>query len=178
MNPLVHAELGWLTAQGLPARRDRVLVTLSGVAPDLDGLSLLGGQEAYATWHHVLSHGALAAGLICGGLATLGVQRWRTFLLALGAFHLHLLCDLVGSGDFALGGSGWPLLYLWPFSRLELSWSGQWDLVSWQNTLVGLAATVACVLTAASPLQRTAVELFSTRADAAVVETVRRRLGR
>lgn len=177
MNPVVHAELGWLSAQSLRTRRDRVLVTLAGVAPDLDGLSLLAGQEAYATWHHVLTHGLLAALGICGGLASLGVERWRTFLLCLAAFHLHLLCDLAGSGDFALGGSGWPLLYAWPFSRAELSWSGQWDLVSWQNTLVGLAATVACLVVSLAK-GRTAVELFSARADAAVVETLRRRLGR
>gem|GEM_PF-5869328 len=43
MNPVVHAELGWHAAQSPRARRDRVLVTLAGVAPDLGGLSLRWG---------------------------------------------------------------------------------------------------------------------------------------
>lgn len=174
MNPLVHAELGWLAAQPLRARRDRVLVTLAGVAPDLDGLSLLAGQEAYATWHHVVSHGLVSAVVLSGALALGAAERRRTFLLCLAAFHLHLLCDLAGSGDFALGGSGWPLLYFWPLSRVEWAWGGQWDLVSWQNTLIGLLATLACLGTAL-PLGRTALELFHAKADAAVVETLRRR---
>lgn len=176
MNPVVHAELGWLASQRLRTRRDRVLVTLAGVAPDLDGLSLLAGQEAYARWHHVVSHGLPVALLLCGALAWRADDRRETFLLALASFHLHLLCDLVGSGDFSLGGTGWPLLYLWPLSRAELSWSGQWDLVSWQNTLIGLAATAACLL-GALRWRRTPVELFSLAADGEVVKAVRRRLG-
>jgi inner membrane protein len=177
VNPLVHAELGWLAAQRLRARKDRVLVTLAGVAPDLDGLSLLAGQEAYARWHHVVAHGLPAALLLCGLLAWRAEDKRGTFLLGLVTFHLHLACDLAGSGDFALGGSGWPVLYLWPLSRAELSWSGQWDLVSWQNTLIGLGATLACLLTALR-WNRTAVELFSTSADAAVVRAVRARFRR
>lgn len=147
------------------------------MAPDLDGLSLLAGQEAYARWHHVISHGLPAALVLCGMLAWRADSRRGTFLLALAAFHLHLLCDLAGSGDFALGGTGWPLLYLWPFTRAELSWSGQWDLVSWQNTLIGVSATAACLL-AALRWSRTPVELFSQGADAAVVKAVQRRFGR
>ena len=61
MNPIVHAELSWLGAQKLFDRRDRMLVTLAGVLPDLDGLTLLGGEELYGKWHHVLTHGALSA---------------------------------------------------------------------------------------------------------------------
>jgi len=176
VNPIVQAELGWLAAQSLRTRRDRALVTLAGVAPDLDGLSLLGGQEAYATWHHVLTHSLLAAVACSGLLAACATYKGKTFRLGMASFHLHLVCDLAGSGDFALGGSGWPPLYLWPFSRVEWAWAGQWDLVSWQNTLIGAAATLACLL-AALPLGRTAVELFSARANTAVVETLRRRLG-
>jgi inner membrane protein len=48
VSPIVHAELSWLVAQGLPDRRDRILVTVAGVAPDLDGLTILGGIDTYA----------------------------------------------------------------------------------------------------------------------------------
>lgn len=171
MNPLVHAELSWLASQRLADRRDRLLVTVAGVIPDLDGLTLLGGVDFYGQWHHVLTHGALSALVLCALLTLFARKKLAVFLLALGAFHLHLLCDLLGSGP------GWPLDYLWPFSRVETYWSGQWDLASWQNTVIGLVTTLA-VLACAVPLGRTIVELFSVKYDAEVVKVVHKWLRR
>lgn len=170
MNPIVHAELSWLGAQRLPERRDRLLVTLAGLSPDLDGLTLLAGEELYGRWHHVLTHGFASALLISGLLAAFARRRLAVFGLALAAFHLHLVCDLLGSGP------GWPLYYFWPLSRHEWFWDGQWDLASWQNSLIGLSATLA-VLACALPYGRTVVELLSLKADAQVVAAVRRRFG-
>jgi hypothetical protein len=56
----------------------------------------------------------------------------------------------------------------------EWFWDGQWDLASWQNSLIGLAATLAC-LACALRFRRTFVEVFSTRWDAEVTRTLRRR---
>jgi hypothetical protein len=168
MNPLIHGQLGWLVGQRLRGRRDRALVALAGVAPDLDGLSLLGGLEAYGTYHHVLFHGMPGALLTAGVCAALGRQRGAVAALALLSFHLHVLCDLAGSGP------GWPILYLWPLSRTEWLWEGQWDLASWQNTLLGLGVTLAA-LGGALWTRRTPVELLSPGADARVVATLRHR---
>jgi hypothetical protein len=168
MNPIVHGELAWLAAQGLRERRDRLLVTCAGLAPDLDGLTLLGGEELYGRYHHVLFHGyvgALATALVCTVLAR---ERARVALLSLFAFHLHLLCDLAGSGP------GWPIYYFWPQSMREWFWDGQWDLASWQNSLIGLLATLAC-LACSLRWRRTVVELFSDRWDAQVTRTLRQR---
>ncbi|HYH99632.1 metal-dependent hydrolase [Hyalangium sp.] len=168
MNPIVHGELSWLMAQSLRERRDRILVTLAGLAPDVDGLTLLGGEALYGKYHHVLTHGYVAA------LATMGIctafarQRGRVALLSLAAFHLHLLCDLAGSGP------GWPIHYYWPTSLKEWFWSGQWNLASWQNTVIGMAATLAC-LACALHWRRTFVEVFSVRWDGEVTRTLRRR---
>ncbi|MBL8917848.1 MAG: metal-dependent hydrolase [Myxococcaceae bacterium] len=171
MNPIVHAELSWLAGVRLTERRDRVLVTLAGVLPDLDGLTLLAGEEAYATWHHVLTHGLVSAVGTTAVLAAFAKRRLAVAGLAFAAFHLHLLCDLAGSGP------GWPIAYLSPFSRHELMWSGQWNLASWQNTIIGLVATFV-VLGCALPLGRTPVELFSRAVDAKVVATLRARFSR
>lgn len=169
MNPIVHGELSWLTAQRLAARRDRLIVTLAGLSPDVDGLSILGGEEAYSRYHHVLTHGLFSA-LACAALcAAFAVNRKAVALLAFLAFHLHLLCDFVGSGP------GWGLFYLWPLRSDEWLWSGQWNLASWQNSVIGLAVTLV-VLACALPFRRTIVELFSERADAKVVAAVRARL--
>ncbi len=171
MNPIVHAELSWLGAQRLPNRRDRVLVTLAGVLPDLDGLTIFGGNELYGQWHHVLTHGFVSALLISASLAALAKRKFAVFALGLAAFHLHLVCDLLGSGP------GWPLFYFWPLNREQWFWSGQWDLASWQNGVIGLGATLA-VLACALPFGRTVVELFSLKVDAQVVSTLRRRFAR
>lgn len=171
VNPIVHAELSWLAGARLTARRDRVLVTLAGVLPDLDGLTLLAGEEVYATWHHVLTHGVVSAVVISSVLAAFAERRLVVAGLSFAAFHLHLLCDLAGSGP------GWPITYLYPFSHHELMWSGQWNLASWQNSAIGLAATLV-VLGCALPLGRTPVEVFSQAVDGKVVATLRARFSR
>jgi hypothetical protein len=168
MNPIVHAELSWLLTLRLRERRDRVLVTLAGLAPDVDGLTLLGGEALYGRYHHVLTHGYLAALVTMALCTALARQRLWVAGLSLAAFHLHLLCDLAGSGP------GWPIHYYFPHSMKEWFWKGQWNLASWQNTLIGLAATLAC-LACALRWRRTAVELLSTRWDAEVTRTLRRR---
>ena len=168
MNPIVHAELSWLLSQGLTSRRDRVLVTCAGLAPDLDGLTLLGGLGPYAEYHHVLAHGLVAAAFVT--LICLASARSKLATTSLGvvAFHLHLLCDLAGSGP------GWPIHYYWPISMHEWFWDGQWDLASWQNSVIGLALTLAG-LGIALVLRRTPVELLSVRWDQRVTQTIRTR---
>lgn len=165
MHLIAHAELSWLAAQGLRDRRDRLLIVAAGLAPDLDALSLLGGTEAFGRYHHVLTHGFVAA-LATAAIASLFARRRAlTALLALAVFHLHLLCDLAGSGP------GWPLCYLWPASDAEWFWQGQWNLASWQNGAIAVTASLACLATA-FPLRRTFVEVFSARADRQVVRAL------
>ncbi|MGH0032296.1 MAG: metal-dependent hydrolase [Myxococcota bacterium] len=181
MNPVTHLLVGWTLAEAadLP-RRDRALVTLAAVAPDLDGLGLLldvaGGVQpsvgAYGAYHHVLAHN-LAAALVCAVLA-FAVARQRALCagLVFVSFHLHLLGDLVGSAGPAR--SIWSLAYLYPFSDRLFAWQGQWELNAWPNVLVTvvlLAWTgVLAVRRGRSPL-----ELVSKRADAAVVTALRGR---
>ncbi len=173
MSPLIHAEVGWLIAQPLPRRRDRVVVTVASVIPDVDGLGLVVSEQLYADWHHRLAHGVIAAVVVTLAAAAVCSPRSRLAAagLALLALHSHIAMDLCGSGP------GWPIVYLWPFSETAWLPSWQWDLASWQNAVFGLAVTLSCV-GAAAVLGRTPVELFSLRADARVVATVRARLKR
>lgn len=61
MHPSSHLIVSWLVGQRLEERRDRLLVAYAGVAPDLDGLSLLAGVDAYGQCHHVLTYGVMGA---------------------------------------------------------------------------------------------------------------------
>jgi len=168
------------------AARDRAWIAWAGVAPDLDGAGLLvdwvghlagaAPTSHYETWHHVLGHGCVAA-IVFAACAYAGARnRGKTALLALISFHLHLLCDLVGSrGSSPL--DIWTIPYFSPFAAHPvLEWSGQWPLTSWQNTSITmLLMVIACALAPRrgySPLS-----LFNRRADAAFVAVLRRRFG-
>ena len=66
-------------------------------------------------------------------LACFARQRLRAAVLCLIVFHLHLLCDLIGSrGPSAV--DLWPIFYFGPFSKDPMwLWKGQWPLDAWPN---------------------------------------------
>lgn len=185
MHPITHALTGWAVANGADLeRRDRAIVTIAGVAPDLDGIGLV-GELASRSWdrpllwwseyHHVLGHN-LMFGLVVAAAALLAAKRRvTTALLALAVFHLHLLADLVGSRG--PDGYDWPIPYLFPFSReIELTWSGQWALNAWPNISFTIWL-LALTLYLAWRRGYSVLELASQRADQRVVETLRHRFG-
>lgn len=182
MNPISHLLTGWVVANtGDLTTRDRVLVTLAGVVPDIDGLGFVAEILTehtispllwYSRYHHVLCHN-LGFGLLLALTAfLLGGRRWMTTFLALVAFHLHLLADLIGSrgpDDYQ-----WPLAYLSPFSdRWKLVWSGQWELNAWPNLLI-TAILLAATIYIAWKKGRSPLELVSKKADLAMVSILRR----
>lgn len=196
MNPITHFLVGWALANVAPhlERRDRALVALAGISPDVDGLGIVPevltkGSEHPLLWfseyHHVIAHNVGGA-LVATGLAAAVAWRpsgarpaasvaARTAALALVSFHLHLLCDLAGARGPE--GNSWPIPYLLPFSDAwQLEWSGQWALNAWPNFALTGALLLATFFWAwrrgYSP-----IELVSTRADAAFVATLRARLG-
>jgi hypothetical protein len=181
MNPITHLFAGWLVgnADRAAGRRDRIVVTLAGLSPDLDGLGVVPEVLTrdsrhpvtwYSDYHHLLAHNVGFA-LVAAGVSLAVTRRWKTGLLALASFHLHLLCDLAGSRG--PDGYAWPIPYLLPFSnRWQLAWSAQWELASWQNMVFTLAAIAACIVLAFrrgySP-----VEVFSSKGDRVFVQAIR-----
>jgi hypothetical protein len=170
--PRTHGLIGWLIAQPLPERRDRVLVTAAAVLPDLDGLPILWGLGAYDRFHHTFGHNLFAGLAVTLACFLLGRSRRRAAALAAASYHSHIVGDLLGSG------AGWPIPYFWPLSDAVYAFAPpfQWELASWQNA----AVTVACL--AATALigirrGRTVVEVASVRTDAEVVAVLRRWAG-
>lgn len=164
--------------------QERVLITLTGVVPDIDGLGAIPDLltrhaahplEWFSLYHHQLHN--LTFGLIVAGASfALARHRWTTALLALLSFHLHLLEDVVG----ARGPDGyqWPIPYLSPFSHgAEITWHGQWALNAWPNFVI----TVCLLLTTfylAWATGHSPLEMVSAKADRAFVETLRHRFPR
>lgn len=140
MNPVTHLLASWTIAESSNLeRKDRTLVTLAGIVPDIDGLGAVAEIATdktdsplywWSDYHHVLCHNigfCLLFLLVAGVLA---VKRRTVLMLSALAFHLHLLCDLVG--DRGPDGCQWPIPYLLLFSdRWQLTWDSQWAMNVW-----------------------------------------------
>jgi len=163
----IHLAISWLIGHRLPERRNRRLVTWAGVVPDLDALSLLGGAGAYSEYHHMVTHGVLAAIAVTAISASFARERAKVLLLSFAAFQVHVVCDWLGSGR------DWPIVYFYPFSRHEIYTPYGWPLASPQNAFVWLGA-VALTVWVGITRGRTLAEAFlPARADAAVVKALR-----
>lgn len=183
MNPVTHFLVSWDVANvGALDRRDRAIVTLAGVAPDLDGLGaipeLLTRNWAhpldwFSRFHHVLGHNAGFAVMVTVASFLLAAKKWKAAALACVTFHLHLVCDVLGARG--PDGDQWPIPYLLPFSRAwEWTWSGQWALNSWQNFAI-TGAALALMFYLAWARGYSPLEMVSRRADAAFVAALRHR---
>lgn len=185
MSPVTHGLFGWVLAQtpGIATRRDRALITIASLAPDVDGLGIVvqlatahapRPLEWFSEYHHRLAHN-LTAALVCAVVfALLAQRRFLVAGLAFVAFVLHLFCDVIGAKG--PDGHQWPVPLLLPFHDWEWTWSGQWRLDSWQNLVITAALVVATIVIACrrgwSP-----VEIASPRADAKVVAVFRKWFG-
>lgn len=184
MSPITHFLASWLVANAAPLeRRERAIVAVAGLAPDIDGFGLgvdlltrgsTGATDWWGAYHHTLGHNlvfAIAAGVLA--LALSRRKRWLTFGLVVLVVHLHLICDVAGGRG--PDGDQWPIPYLWPFAAVpQLVWSGQWALNAWPNFVV-TAACLGLTLFLAWRRGYSPVEIVSTKWDSMVVSTLRKR---
>jgi inner membrane protein len=186
MSPLTHFVGSWLVAAATTANpRDRRLVTLAGVLPDLDGLGAVvdvvrawtSGRELnfdyYQHYHHLLLHGWPGALLVSVALMGFARERWRVLFWCLVAFHLHLLCDLLGSRGPSAGDL-WPICYSEPLFRHPIwFWKSQWRLDGWQNMLITFAL-FGLVIGVTVRRGYSCVGVFSQRVDQAFTGVLRK----
>jgi len=183
MSPATHFLTGWVLANTVSlSRRERALVTLACIVPDVDGLGIIAEfltrnsrhpLEWFSTFHHSL-HSLPFALVVTAVAFALATERWKTAGLAFLSFHIHLLEDLLGSRG--PDGYQWPIPYFTPFSRTtELTWHGQWALNAWPNFALTILLLLVTLYLAwrrgFSPL-----EMVSLRADAIFVEALRKRV--
>ena len=181
------------------SRREKALIVAAAVAPDLDGLGIIPELLTrhtshpllwFSQYHHSLH--TLAFALVCSAVAwliagplvgfawgpamrgrSIPTHPWLTAALVFLSFHLHLLCDLLGSRG--PDGYSWPIPYLKPFSNaLQWTWHGQWALNGWQNFAI-TGVLLAATLWIARRFETSPLELFSTEANRAFTRTLRQR---
>jgi len=185
MSPITHLLASWVVAAKTTTNpRDCRLVTLAGVLPDADGLGFFVDMvrnsikntddfHLYQNFHHWYLHGIFGALVVSGILTAFGSQRWRVFLLCLLTFHLHLLCDLLGSRG-PTPGDLWPIYYFGPLTqRWVIFWHHQWRLDGWQNMLITVVL-VFWALWMASKRNDSVVGVFNRRADRAFLQQLKK----
>jgi membrane-bound metal-dependent hydrolase YbcI (DUF457 family) len=182
MSPITHFLVGWVGTERFQAnQRDKALVVLAGLAPDLDGLGIvvdfatrtfgLPETDYYQNFHRLYGHGLPAAIIIAVVAGWLSVRGFAVAVWAFFSVHLHFLCDLLGSRG-TTPEDIWGIYYFAPFTKAyEVSWSGQWPLVGWQNMAIS-AVLLAIVMVRATNLGYSPVRLLSRRADAVFVTTL------
>ena len=182
MSPITHLCASWIIGvKTTDNTRDCRLVALAGVAPDLDGLGLAVDLTARAfghqtflweRFHHVLLHGVFGAVLVAGILALCAKNKLQIAVMALITFHLHLVCDFLGSRGPSANDL-WPILYLAPFFQEPAwIWSAQWRLDGWQNKVLTFGLLLWIFQIAISK-GTSVVSVFSQKADAVFVQVVR-----
>lgn len=186
MSPITHLVGSWLVAVATTDNpRDRKLVTWAGVVPDADGLgvipgvigSWISGKECtfqyYQTYHHLLTHGWPAAVVVSILFALCAHNRRLVLLLCLLTFHLHLLCDLIGSRGSDVGDL-WPICYSEPLFRHPIwFWKHQWKLDGWQNQTIFVVLFLVS-LWVATKKGFSFVEVINSRADKIFVDVLQK----
>jgi inner membrane protein len=183
MSPITHFLAGWAVANAAKLnKRERMLVALAGVAPDVDGIGVVwdvlsrsGSYEFYQKYHHVFGHNIFFGLLVAAFGLLLGVRKGLVAALMLVSFHLHLLGDIVGARG--LENDFWAVPYFWPLSSRDYYWSGQWPLNGWQNFVI-TGILMALTFFWAWKRGYSPIEMVSQKADQAFVDTLRRRFSR
>jgi membrane-bound metal-dependent hydrolase YbcI (DUF457 family) len=182
MSPVTHFLTGWVISNCAKLnRKERAIVTLACVAPDLDGLGivpeLLTRNSSHPLlWFTFYNHAlhTMVFALVIAALAfALAGRRWKAAALALVSFHVHLVQDLLGSRG--PDGYQWPIPYLSPFlPKVQLTWSGQWGLNAWPNVAITVVL-LAITLWMAARRGFSPLEMISMKADVVFIRTLRQR---
>ena len=127
----------------------------------------------YQQYHHYLLHGWPGAMIVSVLLMFFGRQHWRVLFACLLTFHLHLVCDLIGSRG-PTARDLWPICYSEPFFRHPIwFFKSQWRLDGWQNRVI----TLILFLTELGLAPRrgySCVEVFNRKADTVFVAVLRK----
>ncbi len=176
MAPAAHLLISWLCAVPIfKQSRERRLVTLAGISPDIDGIGIFidklnaNKTDFYFEYHHYLCHNIFACIVISFLVTALAKsQRAAVFCMSFFVVHIHFLCDILGSRG--PDGYLWPIYYLYPANKtFQLTWGGQWELNAWQNQSIIFVLFVLCFIVLRKK-QITFLEVISPRLESEAIK--------
>lgn len=158
-----HLITSWFVAEacGIKSARNRRIVALSGLAPDIDSLAYVGAivyfrfdkdlafEHVWEVIHHRYTHG-LGFVVLTGIVAYLATTRFSVFRAGKRndvnagptdrAGNVALLCMLVSAihvfCDVVGGGPTWPVFPAWPLSDFAWAVDWSWTLGEWPNSVI------------------------------------------
>jgi inner membrane protein len=175
--------MSWLISNSIDVKqRERLLITVAGVIPDIDGIGIvidivnkwLGHNTDYwGQFHHQLHCIGFCLFISIGCCFLTKANRVKVAIVAFVVFHLHLVCDLIGGRG--PDGYQWPIPYWLPFSsQVSLTWQGQWALNSWPNIVIGILLLLG-IVAITNVKYRSPFELLSSKMDTAFVNLITRK---
>lgn len=170
MAPQQHLVISWVLSNlNYERKRDRIVTTICGIFPDVDGLGLVidkitgdGSYSHYFSWHRTLGHNIFA--MLAAVVVTFFICKRKILPACVAAitYLVHLFFDLTGSAG--PDGSIWEIYPLWPVNDYRMAVSWQWALSDWKNTAITGVCIVIMIIIAVKK-RRTFLEIFSTRFD-------------
>ncbi|MGR6873655.1 hypothetical protein ACU6U9_15395 [Pseudomonas sp. HK3] len=167
--------MSWLSSNLINGGvRERRIMTVSGIAPDIDGFGLLidpvlkvfgYSSNLWGEFHHALHNLGFCLLVTIAAYLSASVNKLKVAYMVFIIFNLHIFCDLIGSR----GPDGYqsPIAYFEPFSgAVELGWQYQWELNAWPNITVGLTLYLIVFLYAKRS-RKSPFELVSKKANRA-----------
>ncbi len=165
MSPVGHLQYGWWFAHWAKFdRRERAAIALAGAAPDLDGLSLFAGGDAYYRYHHILFHNV---GTLLAVIPLAGILFWRrplAWLLTVFAFAMHIVEDY-----FTVP---WDMSPWRPFSPMVTNLDhhvAAW-IVQYVFQSAAMLAIVAVTVWIYVRFERTPIEIISPALDRLILD--------
>lgn len=114
MSPLIHLIATWILAViFLSKLNDRRIVVLAGIISDIDGFFILFSQDLFLKYHHSFAHSLIFGIPFILILSLFASNKFRTRIISLLAFSLHLALDIIGTN--------WPINPLYPIFNINLS---------------------------------------------------------
>lgn len=114
MQTLAHVQYGWALANSDKKfdLKERSLITLAALAPDIDSLAIIFGKQAFYDYHHILLHNFLTL-VIYTLIALAFTRKLKVIVMVVLSFGIHLATDYITSD--------WDLLLFYPFSNFAIN---------------------------------------------------------